>query len=138
MPARYHKPVHTDIGDGSAAVIAYQAPNATDGMLVEERFYGQPQTRNWLERLSLALLDRTLLDLSERAARLSLRERLDREDAARWVLAPGENYPLSFSVVCATLKFDPGYIRRGLIARAPWAFPHEAGAGLSPAKAQRR
>ena len=120
MAARYYRPMHADIGEESSVVSGYQAPNRTDGLLVAERFYGRPQTRDWLQRLSLALLDRTVIDLLERSAKPA--KSWVRADAARWVMAPGDGATLSFAAVCDNLGFNPDYVRRGLIERAPWAF----------------
>jgi hypothetical protein len=39
------------------------------------------------------------------------------QDARDWLLDDDERRPFSFVNVCAALQFEPGYIRRGVLAR---------------------
>src|ERR1051325_8675031 len=41
------------------------------------------------------------------------------DDAREWLFDDDERDPFSFRNVCAALRFDPGYIRRGISIRKP-------------------
>src|ERR1041384_2300739 len=64
------------------------------------------------------------------------------DDAKEWLFDDDERDPFSFRNVCAALRFDPGYIRRGVSTRRPVLNKHGAvqrdGARLVPGKYVRR
>ncbi|HEY7165120.1 MAG TPA: hypothetical protein VIB79_11190 [Candidatus Binatia bacterium] len=62
------------------------------------------------------------------------------DDAKQWLFDDDERDPFSFRNVCAALRFDPGYIRRGISMRGP-LLPKQSmqqGGRLVPGKYVRR
>jgi hypothetical protein len=80
---------------------------------------GAPRTRNAPEeRLMIAILHDAFDCLEKHRFATARRERRLFQDAKRWFLAVGADWPFSFEGICTVLDLDSSTVRRRLVVRA--------------------
>jgi hypothetical protein len=81
-------------------------------------------------RLMVAILEDAVSSLAKDPRRCARQQRKAFEEAHSWVNAQdSEDWVFSFTKVCETLGFDPGYLRRGLNR---WSALNQSSAGTKP------
>ena len=86
-------------------------------------------------RLMIAVLEDAVSCLAKDPRRIPRQQRKSYEEAYRWInSSDSAEWVFSFTSVCETLGFDPGYLRRGLNT---WAALRRSGSAMPRLKKYR-
>jgi hypothetical protein len=110
-------------------------------VLLPEQYFSRPlpQALSPERRLMLAVLEEAVLTLMRHRADSRMRRRRLAHEAELWIMERNASWPFAFENICAALRLDPDYLRRGLLqlVQRPDALRNERG-GVVPLPFARR